>query len=637
MMFSRLNLIFAVWFAASAFAGQPTPATPPKPGPGFTQKLTPAISVETNVSKEYTEKVYQMAWKAEQKFYNLFKLTPELMNGTSKAKFDMKSNIPGDVMQQIGFRPFITLRVHKTQESFADEWFELTGVTDKEKRLNTGMPGAYFSIHQDYDKKTWLRDIRSFVDNRDDDEVERTLLHELGHLFMHSYLLEFAGSPPPGQESQKRGTPSWLSEGTAQLFEMLWSNAKTAQKERDRAQCMIHEAIILGDSYPFEEFIMVTNAHNLAAVAGNPLKATINYAQSFCVMDYFVNVDGARFFTFLQNLRQANFEKNLRTTDRNRVPELFTLQDEAFKKAYNVSIKDVEPFWKKHVKKTVEEKLKKFPENYYWIGEYYLRRGKNKENELKKAEENFDLAMTGAPTKGYGYLGKGRMLIRKGETEEAEKVLAKAAELMPKDEDAWYFYGMAQVNNGNLDAGVASFEKSLKIFPRSARAIAGLATAAMANNDYKKAAEAYEQSYQITHDPRYLMQKGQAAFFGKDYRAAQAAFNQYSSVFSKDPQGHLWYGLSAMRLSEKELGLKKIEEASKLNPNDPLIVAALKAAQKGESIRFERETDEVAAKPEEKKDENPFAKADAKGEPGKGEAKAESKDKKKKVQLVDDE
>jgi hypothetical protein len=327
MIFSRLCVVLPALVAVSVWAGQPGPALPPKPGPGFFQKLTPAISVETNVSKEYTEKVYQMAWKAEQKFYNLFKLTPELMNGTSKAKFDMKSNIPGDVMQQIGFRPFITLRVHKTQEGFADEWFELTGVTDKEKRLNTGLPGAYFSIHQDYDKKTWLRDIRSFVDNRDDDELERTLLHEMGHLFMHSYLLEFAGSPPPGQESQKRGTPSWLSEGTAQLFEILWSNAKSAQRERDRAQCMIHEAILVGDSYPFEEFINITNAHNLAAVAGNPLKATINYAQSFCVMDYFVNVDGARFFNFLQNLRQANFEKNLRTTDRNRIPELFTLQE----------------------------------------------------------------------------------------------------------------------------------------------------------------------------------------------------------------------------------------------------------------------------------------------------------------------
>ena len=58
---------------------------------------------------------------------------------------------------------------------------------------------------------------------------------------------------------------------------------------------MIYEAVNIGDSYPFKEFINITNAHNLAAVAHDPLKATINYAQSASVMDYMVNVDGARF------------------------------------------------------------------------------------------------------------------------------------------------------------------------------------------------------------------------------------------------------------------------------------------------------------------------------------------------------
>jgi len=608
--------LLAVSTIVSVSAGQPGVATPPKPGPGFFQKLTPAISVETNVSPAYTEKVYQMVWKAEQRFYNLFKLTPDLMNGVSKAKFDAKANIPGDILN--GFRPFITLRVHKEQESFADEWFELTGVTDKEKRVNTGLPGAYFSIHPDYDKKLTLRDIRSFVDNRDDDELERTLLHEMGHLFMHSYLLEFAGSPPPGQESQKRGTPAWLGEGTAQLFEVLWSNAKSAQKQRDKDQCMIYEAIKMGDTYPFEEFVNVTNAHNLAAVAGNPLKATINYAQSFCVMDYFVNVDGARFFNFLQNLRQMNFERNLRNPNRDHVRELYSFQDECFKKAYSVGITDVEQHWKKHMIKTVEEKLKKFPENNYWNGEYYLRRGKDKENDYKKAEELFDLAIKGAPDKGLGYLGKGRLLVRRGESEDAEKVLAKAVELLPKDEDAWYFYGMAQVNSGKLTEAVASFEKSLKIYPRSARATSGLALAAFHSNEYKKSVDAYEAAYQITHDPRYLMQKGQSAFFGKDYKEAQRAFNAYITVFSKDPQGHLWYGLSALRLNEKEFGLKKIEEAAKLNPADPMIATALKMAQKGESLVFQRESEAVAE-------------ADKKDDTKPGEKK------KPKVQLVDDE
>ena len=74
--------------------------------------------------------------------------------------------------------------------------------------------------------------------------------------------------------------PAWLGEGTAQLFENLWSNAASSKKARLRQQAMIYEAVNIGDSYPFKDFIKVTNAHNLAAVANDPLKATINYAQS---------------------------------------------------------------------------------------------------------------------------------------------------------------------------------------------------------------------------------------------------------------------------------------------------------------------------------------------------------------------
>ena len=98
-----------------------------------------------------------------------------------------------------------------------------------------------------------------------------------------------------------------------------------------------------------------------------------------------------------------------------------------------------------------------------------------------------------------------------------------------------------------------------------------------------------------------LMEKGRACFFGKDYRAAQSAFAAFVDAFPGDPQGHLWYGLSAWRLNDKEFGLKKLREAGALNPADETIKQALQLAQKGETLHFEREAqDEMAAagKPE---------------------------------------
>jgi tetratricopeptide (TPR) repeat protein len=588
----------------SVFGGAPAMEIPKAPN-GFFQSGTPAFIIECNVSKAYCDKVTMMVGKAEQQFYRLFKLTPELMNGTSKVKFDVKNNIPGDVMSLFGFTPFIEVRVYKDMESFSDEWFEHTGVKDKQKRLTQGVPGAWFSIHPNYDKTKMVRDIRSFVANRDDDELERTLLHEMGHLFMHSYLLAFGGGqPPPGQESQKRGVPAWLSEGLAQWFENGWSKVASAQKAKQRQEAMIYEATQLGDSYPFDEFVNITNAHNLAAVAGNPLRATLNYAQSFSVMDYMINVDGARFFAFLENLRAANFENNLRAKDKNHVHELFSFQNDCFKRAFNCELADVEKYWKASVKKNMELQLKKQPELYYWVGEYYLRRGKDKEADLAKAEEKFKTAMTQAPKSGLGYLGMGRMQLRKHDNDTAVTTLTKATELLPKDDEPWYYLGMAQLSTGKTKEAVESLNKSLKIFPRSHRTVSGLATAYFHNSQYPKAMEAYEEAYQISHNPYYEFQKGQAAFFGKQYREAQTAFAVFTDAFPQDPQGMLWYGLAAWRLNDRPFAMEKMQAALKLNPNDPQIKGALEMAQKGETMKFEREQlDEATAagKPAEKK------------------------------------
>ena len=92
---------------------------PPKVETGFFRELTPACTVETNVSPAYTKIVANMVRKAEEKFYTLFKLTPELMNGVSREKFDVKANIPGDIMKLVGFRQWVDIRVYKTYEQFA--------------------------------------------------------------------------------------------------------------------------------------------------------------------------------------------------------------------------------------------------------------------------------------------------------------------------------------------------------------------------------------------------------------------------------------------------------------------------------------------------------------------------------------
>ncbi len=607
----RVLLIICLLATAThtALAAAPKIEPPPKVAPGFSQELTHACYVETNVSPAYTKKVATMVKNAEERFYKLFKLTPDLMQGWSKEKFDMKNNIPGTIMQDIGIRPWIDIRVFKDQEGFADEWFTLTHVTDPLQKATTGMPGAYFSLGPDteYDKRA-VRKIRSFVANRDDEELERTLLHEMGHCFVESYMLAFASAGGSKRASDdKKDLPAWLNEGIAQLFELIFTNTPSSKKARLKQQAMIYEAVNIKDSYPFKEFVNVANAHNLAAVANDPLKATINYAQSASVMDYMVNVDGARFFNFLSNMREYHIKRNLHNSDKNHVSELFSFQDEAFKNAFSVSIPEVEQYWVKDLKKKMEATFKTQPEIHYWIGEYYLRRKKGGEADIKRAEEEFNIAMKEAPTKGEGYLGMGRMAMRKGDYVAALPMLEKAAKMMPKDEDSWFYLGFAQLNTGQHKEAVESFTNSLKIYPRNSNALSGLATAALESKQYDKAIKAYDDAYISSRSPRFLFQRGEAQFFAKKYELAQASFAAYVAVFKNDPQGQLWYGLSAQRLGNKEFAMKKLQEALALQPNNGMIKQAIAFAEKGEMMKFVRESEEpaVADNKDSKKVEKP--------------------------------
>ena len=196
------------WALSATTKPEPVkPGPPPKVQPGFFQEKTYACYIETNISPEYSKKVADMVRRAEEKFYKLFKLTPDLMQGWAKEKFDVKNNIPGTIMTDIGIRPWIDIKVYKDEETMAGRMVRAHARhRPSGKRRSMGLPGAYFSLGPDseYDQRA-VRKIRSFVSNRDDEELERTILHEMGHCFVESYMLAFAqakGSRQAGDDKR---------------------------------------------------------------------------------------------------------------------------------------------------------------------------------------------------------------------------------------------------------------------------------------------------------------------------------------------------------------------------------------------------------------------------------------------------
>ena len=637
--------LLALSAACGEDAGNLKPGPPPA---GFQQFLLPAFDVQTDVPKPYPEKLARQINGAEQRMYQLFRFSVGFLKGNDRTtRLGTKYPIPGDTLAKWGFKPWIEVRVYQKYEDYANEYFDETDRMESlinktplkketpeeraRRRLTEGVPGAYYMRITDYDGKYAIRRIRAFVGQQTAEEIEADILHEMGHLFLETYLMELTGAPKRGMEAEKRGTPAWIAEGIAQLFEINWASSKESLKHKNRNQAMIYEAVKSGDTYPFKDFVNVTNAHNLMAVAHDPLKATINYVQSYSVMTYMVEKDWARFLQFLENLRFNNFDLNRKTPGR--LPELYSIQDKSFRDAFVIPLLDLEQYWKKHVVESFEKELKAKPGMYYWCGEYYLRR-----KDLDKAEERFKQAIAGAPKEGGGYLGLGRVALARNRVPEALENLTKAAELSPEDEDAFYHLGIAQLSAGKPAEAIASLEQAVKLYPRFHQAMAELAEACLQAKDFERAMKAYDQAFQVqSYNPYYLLNKGRAALFAGDNEEAQRDFAAFSNAFTHSADGPFWYGIAAWRLGQKDFAIKKFEAAAALDPNNQMIKVALERAKKGEGITFQIEggakkvkprpeiiaekpdkTPEKSGKAEEKKQENPFT-GTTKAEPGKKE------------------
>ncbi len=578
---------------AASDAGKLRP--PAAPG-GFKQMVTAAFVIQTDVSSSYLTTLARQVYNAETRMYKLFKISHGFLKGNDpKSRLGKGLNIQGDLLSRSGYKPWIQVRVYKKFDDYADEWFDESNRMDslinktpirKEtpeqramRRITEGVPGAYYIRINDYDGKYMDRRIRGFVGSKAIDDVESEMLHEMGHLFLETYLFNFEGSPKKGQESQKRGTPAWIGEGVAQLFEVNWSQSHTSLKKRARYNALIYEAVKAGDSYPFDKFVNVTNAHNLKAVANNRLLSTINYAQSYSVMQYMVEKDWQRFLAFLENCRAYHLKKK-----RGQLGEIYRKQNQAFKEAFTIPIAEVEKYWSKHVRETMEARLKKHPEDYYWCGEYFLRK-----KDLATAEKRFKLAIEGAPQKGEGYLGMGRVALSTGRIPAAVENLSKAVRLSPKNEDIWYYHGVALTHAGKSEEAIASLEKAVSLYPLFHQAQSALGDAYYEKRDYKKAAHCYDMAFQLSKHPQYLLRQGHAQFFSREYREAMKNYAAFTNIYKRDAQGNFWYGMAAWRLGQKEYALKKLEEAVKLAPNNKLFRQGLAMAKKGETITFTRE------------------------------------------------
>ena len=393
--------------------------------------------------------------------------------------FSMKAKDFNDYAEFYGaesgnFDPWIRIRLWRRFDTF---------LTDLQTRYDTkAIAGAFKGQIRPKDEYgepigPMFREISTYVEGQSDEAILQSLYHEMGHLFMQTFILY------PVE------VPSWLEEGTAQLFQYRIGNGTKPEAERLERIGWSYEMVTydhdFGRAIPWKELVTVKNLDNLDFTYQNPIRSTQQYIQVWLMSEFFIgdNKRANAYFKLLNGLKKSAEEKLNRLWQQSKGKmsaqswadlrqHLYSVQLDIFKASYGRDLLAVEELWKAWVKSEYERLLKRNPVMRYHRGTWHLdRRARlapdeaTRNDALTTAEKIFTEATEALPEDPAGYVGLARVAMVKGDKEGANAYFAKATELGSDFFEALVYGGLALIENGNAAAAVPGLEKALEERP----------------------------------------------------------------------------------------------------------------------------------------------------------------------------
>ncbi|HYE05092.1 MAG TPA: tetratricopeptide repeat protein [Planctomycetota bacterium] len=366
------------------------------------------------------------------------------------------------------WEPLVRVRVFANYDAFREDF---------QKRYETKtIPGAFFGTirpKDEYGKATgrWMREVATSSEGQTDQQVLRHLYHELGHLFMDTFILY------PVE------VPSWIEEGTAELFQYRKGNGTDPEEERDQRSAWLVEMVKEESTIPWPEFIKVQNLDNLDFTYQDPLRSTVQYAQAWAVMEFMIDPKSKRGAAFTALLKDFKIEAEKAVMDANRAglrdqawhdrvrPWLYPIQEKLFKKHYGADLLSVEGKWKDWIVANYERDVVKKPILRYYRGEWHLIRSNyarddaSREAALAKAEAVFMEAVAATSTMPEAYVGLGRVHLARGNATAANEQFAKAIAAGTDNFEALLYGGLAQIRGGKAADAVAPLKRAVEQRP----------------------------------------------------------------------------------------------------------------------------------------------------------------------------
>jgi tetratricopeptide (TPR) repeat protein len=419
-------------------------------------------------------------------------------------------------------------------------------LTDYQRRYETkSIPGAFFGISAGkdaYGKPTgkYVREIATATENMDDQQLLRHLYHEMGHLFMRTYM----ASPVE--------VPSWIEEGNAELFQFRVGNGTKPEDERLERQGWLREMLEEGSLIPWSTFTAVRNMDNLGFTYKDHSRSIIQYAQAWSVIEFMISNNGrqAAYLKMLEKMKKSASAAMGSKIKNNKDAEsyLYGVQNDAFKESYGVPIDKVESQWKDDwVTKEYERLLKTHPILLYHRGNWLLTFRVKPDDKtggstalIATAEERFAECVKIAPKCPEGHVGLGQVAMLRKQFDVAEQHFTDALTLDPNSFDALLRGGIAKSELGKAAEAVPLLTKATTRRPTSAEAHFHLGRAlSLEGRDLDAAAAAFAQARELRQElsSNCGMFLGTGYFVAKQYAKATAAF--YEAAYAAGGDGDL--------------------------------------------------------------------------------------------------
>jgi tetratricopeptide (TPR) repeat protein len=466
---------------------------------------------------------------------------------------------------------------------------------DFQKRYQTKtIPGAFFGTiypKDEYGKSLGpgFREIGTSTEGATQEDVLRHLYHEMGHLFMRTFMV----SPVE--------VPSWIEEGTAQIFQFREGNGTKPKEEREQRQGWMLEMLAEGSAVPWAELIEVKNIDNLDFTWKDPLRSTIQYTQTHAVMQFMLLDESRRaaFKNLLKDFKKTG-EQQTQEAQKRRLQgqgfhdfvsgSLYQVQRDTFKKHYGADVLAVEGRWKEWTRKTYEKEVKRNPILRYYRGDWWIgpRFNTAKTDEARKAaiasaEEIFNECVVQTPKLAEGFVGLGRVAMARGDFDGAMKQFAEAATLGSDNFETQLYGGIALLRSGDLGNAIASLTKAVKQRESSADANFQLGHAlAMAGTDPVKATRHLIRARDLRADlaGEASVHEGMVHYKAGDLKKANIAFLRATTSAGGNPIPILALAIVKAMKNESEDALNLLAQAKDQgNPFAEQIAGIIKAGK----------------------------------------------------------